>query len=85
MLNIISEYCIKWRCKVSYDKCGVIMFDNRNSNRQEIKYGKCTDKCSCGHHIRFGPKNFINEVLKYPYLGVELDYKLSFTDFNLEW
>ena len=31
--------------------------------------------------IPFGP-NLINEVLMYKYLGIELDYKLSFYDFR---
>ena len=33
------------------------------------------------HHFKFGPF-FINEVLTYKYLGIELDYKLSFQEFK---
>ena len=81
MLSLIYEYSMKWRCKWNYDKCGVIVFDNRDAHREEIKYGNCKSKCSCGRHFSFGP-NLINEVLMYKYLGAELDYKLSFYDFK---
>ena len=36
----------------------------------------------CGFHYQFG-LNLINEVLSYKYLGVELDYKLSFREFKV--
>ena len=81
MLRVVYEYSLKWRCKFNYDKCGVIVFDNRNPNRKEIVYGKCSKKCRCGKHYLFGD-TLINEVLMYKYLGVDLDYKLSFQSFK---
>ena len=81
MLLLVYEYSLKWRCKFNFDKCGVVIFDNHNAHRDEIKYGSCKNTCSCGHHFSFGPF-LINEVLMYKYLGIELDYKLSFTDFK---
>ena len=82
MLRVVYEYSLKWRCKFNYDKCGVIVFDNRNPNRKEFVYGKCSKKCRCGKHYLFGD-TLINEVLVYKYLGVDLDYKLSFQSFKL--
>jgi len=45
MLQLVYEHSLKWRFKFNYDKCGVVVFDNTNTKRQEIKYGKCSKIC----------------------------------------
>ncbi len=68
MLKIVYDYSLKWRFKFNYDKCGVVIFENKISDRSSLKYGKCQDtkikECKCGHHFKFGPY-LINEVLSY--------------------
>ena len=63
------------------DKCGVVVFHSKM--RPPIVYGSnCVNVCYCTHHFRFGPF-FINEVLVYKYLGLEIDYRLVFNEFKL--
>jgi hypothetical protein len=83
MLKVLYDYSLFWRFKYNYEKCGVIRFKYENTPRPKIISGKCTDTCNCGFHYRFGP-HLINEVLSYKYLGIEINYKLSFPNLNYE-
>ena len=79
MLTVIYDFSLKWRFKFNYDKCAMVIFDNKEF--PNVQYGKCDGNCNCGFHVQFGP-NLIKEVGIYKYLGVELDKKLSFKDFK---
>ena len=79
LLDFTYKYSLKWRFKYNYEKCNVIVFDNEH--HKPFIYGKCKEKCSCGHHFRFGV-HLIQQVLVYKYLGVELDNRLLFKDFK---
>jgi hypothetical protein len=80
-LDVAFRYSYKWRFKYNYDKCAVVIFSN-GSKREEFKHGNCLNTtCTCGHHFIFG-SHLINEVLVYKYLGVELDYRLSYQGFK---
>jgi hypothetical protein len=79
MLKVAYVWSLKWRCKYNYDKCAVIVFDNKK--HEPLSYDKCEKNCTCGHHWFFGP-HFIKQVLSYKYLGVELDNRLSYKEFK---
>jgi len=79
MLKTVYEFSLKWRFKFNYDKCAVIMFDNKAT--KSFSYGKCVNTCTCGFHVKFG-ENLIQQVLIYKYLGIELDNCLSFKVFK---
>lgn len=73
MLEVVYQYSLKWRLKFNYEKCNVIVFDNKI---KIVTPGSCTQACTCGHHYAFGP-NLIKEVIVYKYLGIELDNRLN--------
>ena len=82
MLKAIYEYSLKWRMKFNYEKCNVIVFEKRRGDTNRIiKHGNCVQICTCQHHFAFGP-TLIKEVTVYRYLGIELDYRLTFTIFK---
>ncbi len=77
-MELTYQYSKKWRFNFNYDKCAVVVFDNRE---QEIKYGNCKNECTCSFHWKLG-ETLINQVRDYKYLGVELDCKLSMKEFK---
>ena len=79
MLQAVYEFSLKWRLKFNYDKCNVVVFNNKKT--ESLKYGNCTGKCNCANHYAFGP-HLIRAVLFYKYLGVELDNCLNFKIFK---
>jgi len=77
-MKITYEYSRKWRFNFNYDKCAIIIF---NGQKIEEKYGNCVNVCTCNKHWTLG-KTLIKQVNVYKYLGIELDYNLSFLDFK---
>src|SRR6185503_19056886 len=79
LMGITVAYSQKWRFRFNYEKCAVVVFDNKA--RSEIKHGSCVDVCNCGYHWRFGDK-LIRQESSYKYLGMELDTRLSHREFK---
>src|SRR6185503_15826182 len=78
IVDIACKYSLKWRFSFNYDKCAIMIFDNKI---KKIKYGNCIHKCTCGFHWKLGDQ-LIKQVNSYKYLGGELDTKLTFSDFK---
>ena len=79
MLQTLFEFSIKWRFKFNLEKCSVIVFDNKIY--PQFNYGNCSKICVCGYHFVFG-NDLIRRVLIYKYLGIELNNRLTFTEFK---
>src|SRR5690349_10866077 len=73
------QYSVKWRFAFNYDKCAVVVFNNKAP--QEMVFGPCVAECVCGFHWRLGT-NLIRQENSYRYLGMEMDTKLSQTEFR---
>ena len=42
MLQTVYEFCFKWRLNFNFDKCSVLVFENK---KRVIKYGNCKVSC----------------------------------------
>jgi hypothetical protein len=73
------QYSVKWRFSFNYDKCAVMVFDNKAP--QEMVFGPCVAECMCGFHWRLG-NHLIRQENSYRYLGMEMDTKLSQKEFR---
>ena len=82
LMKITYEYSIKWKFAFNYDKCAVIVFEQKHLRK--IKLGKdCKEgKCYCNKHWKLG-NTLINEVLYYKYLGIEISKNLTMKAFKL--
>jgi len=80
LMNIAFQYSCKWRFNFNYDKCAVMVFNNRAA--EFMTFGHCIQDCYCGYHWRLG-KQLIKQVSVYKYLGIELDTQLSQFEFRL--
>lgn len=80
LMDIAYQYSRKWRFSFNYDKCAVVVFNNKPA--ECMTYGKCeVGDCYCGYHWVLG-KSLIRQESSYKYLGVELDTRLSQEDFR---
>jgi len=79
LMEITVQYSLKWRFSFNYDKCAVIVFNNKQATA--MVYGPCVTECMCGYHWRLGDR-LIRQENSYRYLGMELDTKLSQREFR---
>ena len=81
LMKTTMEYSRKCRFNFNYDKCAVMIFDNKTTC--EIKHGPCKEKCGCGFHWKLGDK-LIKQEISYKYLGMELDTRQGVQEENLQ-
>lgn len=79
LMEITYQYSRLWRFSFNYDKCAVVVFDNKKM--PVPKYGKCEVDCSCGFHWKLGER-LIKQERSYKYLGMELDTQLTQAEFR---
>jgi hypothetical protein len=79
LMEIAFRYSIKWRFSFNYEKCAVVVFNNKAP--QEMVFGPCAEECICGFHWRLGT-TLIRQENSYRYLGMEVDTKLSQREFR---
>src|SRR5277367_2558801 len=81
MLGEVFNYSLKWRFNFNCEKCNVLVFDNLSDKVIGNYCSLGNNGCICQHHYKFG-LNYIKEVLRYKYLGIELDNRLSYKFFH---
>ena len=81
LLDAISQFALKWRITFNYEKCNIVVFDNKPDLPDSVFCEMKDNGCTCSYHYKFGSK-YIKEASIYKYLGIELDKRLSLKAFK---
>ena len=68
-LNILYDYCKKWKLEINHSKSKVMIFESR-------KHG-------CEHTFKIGPET-LERVYQYKYLGIMLEYTGSYSSAKID-
>ena len=70
MLDIVSEYCYKWRCRINNKKSQVVIYSNKRTKPETRKW--------------ILNKNSIEQVNSYKYLGIEMERKRNWNIYKVK-
>ena len=65
LLDIVSEYCYKWRCRINNKKSQVVIYTNKRTEPKKLSW--------------ILNKKPIEQVNLYKYLGIEIERKRSWS------